>query len=56
MVPEVLDEHGKPKDVSSARATYDEALDMLRKKKMANIAEEPEYTEHPEPVSEFPTV
>jgi len=42
-------EHGKPKDVSSGTSDYDEALDMLRKK-MANIAEQPEYTEHPERV------
>ena len=41
--------HGKPKDVSSGTEDYDEALTMLRQK-MAEAAQQPEYTHHPERV------
>jgi len=41
--------HGKPKDVSSGTSDYEEALAMLRQK-MAEAAQQPEYTQHPERV------
>lgn len=41
--------NGKPKDVSSGTSDYDEALAMLRQR-MAQTAQQPEYTDHPERV------